>query len=207
VAASEIEAWLEREVLIRRRAKSMYQGGCCVLLHMLFATVGVTSEGRVIDATRPFAPPRDSLSVVWCANEPVAAAGQSTWLGVCEGFTHGRQGNDPPVTKVLVVATAPVAEDEISSPIGDRFGQGTEFKVVPLLEPTVSRGRSSTRRGSAVLEDPADLGTIDEALRGFDADAVVVVTRISDEASWLASGAVESARDQFTIPVTHLLVA
>jgi hypothetical protein len=105
------------------------------------------------------------------------------------------------VTKVLVVATARVAEAEISSPIGERFGEGTEVKMVPLLE------GSTTRQETAVLEGTADLGTIDEALRGFDADAVVVVTRISDEASWLASGAVESVRDQFAIPLTHLLVA
>lgn len=115
--------------------------------------------------------------------------------------------------KVLVVATAPVAEDEISSPIEDRFGQGTELRVVPLFEVAVSRGPTTRpggarpRPGGARLEDTADLGPIDEALRGFDADAVVVVTRVSDEGSWVGSGAVESARDRFGIPLTHLLVA
>jgi hypothetical protein len=83
------------------------------------------------------------------------------------------------------------------------LGQGTELRVVKLFEPTA---RPTTRPGRA-LEDTADLGTIDEALRGFDADAVVVVTRVSDEASWLGTGAVESARDRFAIPLTHLLVA
>ena len=75
--------------------------------------------------------------------------------------------------------------------------------IVPSARPTPASGR----RPVGVLEDTADLGTIDKALRGFDADAVVVVTRVSDKSSWLVSGAVESARDQFAIPLTHLLVA
>jgi hypothetical protein len=93
------------------------------------------------------------------------------------------------VTKVLVVATAEVAPEEISSPIEDRFGEDAEFAVIPI-----SGGSNRA-------------GTIAEARRRYGADEVVVVTRVSDEASWVETGAVESARDRLDFPLTHLLVA
>jgi len=93
------------------------------------------------------------------------------------------------MTKVLVVATAPVEPDEISSPIENRFGEDAEFKVIPLFPGSHPGGR------------------IDEAQRRYGADEVVVVTRVSDEASWVGSGAVESERDRLHVPLTHLLVA
>jgi hypothetical protein len=102
------------------------------------------------------------------------------------------------MTKVLVVVTAPVAPDEISSPIENRFGGDAEFTVIPLFA-------RSDRGGEVVVADPA--GMIDQARRRYGADQVVVVTRVSDEESWVGSGAVESARDQLEVPVTHLLVA
>ncbi len=55
------------------------------------------------------------------------------------------------------------------------------------------------------MADPA--GTIDQAQRRYGADQVVVVTRVSDEASWVGSGAVDSARERLHVPLTHLLVA
>ena len=121
------------------------------------------------------------------------------------------------MTKVLVVATAPVAPEEISSPIENRFGEDAEFTVIPLFGGSnMKRGASAGPRSSGrdsgtesdrdrTMADPA--GTIDEARRRYGADEVVVVTRISDEASWLGSGAVESARDRLDVPLTHLLVA
>lgn len=89
------------------------------------------------------------------------------------------------MTRVLVVATAPVAAEEISSSIGDRYGPTAEFRVISA--------------------EPVE--AIDEAVERYGADVLVVVTRISDEASWRESGAVESVRDQFDVPLTHLLVA
>ena len=93
------------------------------------------------------------------------------------------------MTKVLVVATAPLEPEEISSPIESRFGEDAEFKVI------------------SVLAGSSPAGKIDEAQRRYGADEVVVVTRVSDEASWVESGAVESERDRVHGPLTHLLVA
>ncbi len=100
--------------------------------------------------------------------------------------------------KVLVVATAPIAPEEISSPIETRFGDDAEFTVVPLFA-------GSSPGGATSVADAA--GMIDQARRRYGADQVVVVTRVSDEASWVGSGAVESARDRLEVPLTHLLVA
>jgi hypothetical protein len=119
------------------------------------------------------------------------------------------------VTKVLVVATSPVAREEISSPIEDRFGEDAEFAVIPIF--AGSNRDVTTSHGSDGLElvgggdgeertaDPA--GTIADARRRYGADEVVVVTRVSEEASWVEAGAVESARERLGFPLTHLLVA
>lgn len=52
--------------------------------------------------------------------------------------------------------------------------------------------------------DPAQ--AISDALRTFDADEIIVVSRPEDDASWLESGAVQSARERFVQPVTHIVV-
>jgi hypothetical protein len=116
--------------------------------------------------------------------------------GIGAGFAPRQSGKQPIVTKVLVVATAPVAREEISSPIENRFGEDAEFRVIPLF---AGSNRATT------TTDPA--GAIEEARRRYGADEVVVVTRVSDEDSWVGSGAVDSARERLDVPLTHLLVA
>jgi hypothetical protein len=93
--------------------------------------------------------------------------------------------------RLLVVATSDFQPDEIRSPIDDRFGRGTEVQLLWQ---------------AAKTDDDRTYEIADLADR-IHADAVVVVTRISDERSWREAGAVESARNRIGVPVTHLLVA
>jgi hypothetical protein len=92
--------------------------------------------------------------------------------------------------RVLVVATSHVEAGKIESPIDERYGRRAEIKVV-----------------APFADEPVPLEAIDEAVHDFGADELVVVTNVSEEASWLESGTVESARDRFDVPVTYLLVA
>jgi hypothetical protein len=47
---------------------------------------------------------------------------------------------------------------------------------------------------------------IEDALREFPADEILVVTRPGEEAGWLEQDTAEEASERFDVPVTHLIV-
>lgn len=58
----------------------------------------------------------------------------------------------------------------------------------------------------AEVGDVDPVQAIEDALREFPADEVLVVTRPGDEAGWLEEGAAREALERFDVPVTHLVV-
>jgi len=62
-------------------------------------------------------------------------------------------------------------------------------------------GRVETEVGDT---DPVQ--AIEDALRTFQADEVIVITREGEEASWLEQDAGAEAKSRFGVPVTHLTV-
>jgi nucleotide-binding universal stress UspA family protein len=62
-------------------------------------------------------------------------------------------------------------------------------------------GRVETEVG-----DPDPVQAIEDALRTFQADEVIVVTRPGEEANWLEKDAGAEARERFGVPVRHLQV-
>ena len=59
----------------------------------------------------------------------------------------------------------------------------------------------------AHVGDTDPLRAIEDALRTFPADEVIVVTRPDDEAAWLEKGAGPSAQEMFGLPVRHLVIS
>jgi hypothetical protein len=55
------------------------------------------------------------------------------------------------------------------------------------------------------IGDTDPVQAIEDALRQFPADEVIVVTNPGDEASWLEKDSAEAASERFGIPVTHLV--
>jgi hypothetical protein len=131
-------------------------------------------------------------------------------------------------SRVLVIATSNVDAGEIASTVGARFGEGVEMRVVApasglsKLDWLTSAEDDARSDAAGRAEEVADalpganvdagvgdtdpLQAIDDALRTFAADEIVVVTRSEDESTWLESGTAESARERFDIPITHLVV-
>ena len=62
-------------------------------------------------------------------------------------------------------------------------------------------GRVETEVGDT---DPVQ--AIEDALRQFPADEVIVVTRPATTPSWLEQDSAEEASERFGVPVTHLVV-
>lgn len=57
-----------------------------------------------------------------------------------------------------------------------------------------------------VVGDADPLQAIDDALRIFPADEIVVSTHPEGRSNWLARGLVERARRRFTQPIVHVVV-
>jgi hypothetical protein len=130
-------------------------------------------------------------------------------------------------SRILVIATSSVGADEIDETVERRFGRDAEVHVVAPTsqlsrlqwltnEEDDARQDAEARAGevadalpgetvAAGAGDADPLQAIDDALRLFPADEIVVLTK-GDEATWLESGSVESARERFDLPVTRLVV-
>jgi Universal stress protein family len=133
--------------------------------------------------------------------------------------------------RILVVTTAPVDGESLRDRVLEHAGNGqAELKVVATasdLSPLDwlanaeddARSEAEARAeevGRAVAPDAdrteAEVGdtdpvqAIEDALRTFPADELVLVTRRDDDAGWLEEGAADEALARFNLPVTHLVV-
>ncbi|HXV35042.1 MAG TPA: hypothetical protein VD769_13620 [Gaiellaceae bacterium] len=63
------------------------------------------------------------------------------------------------------------------------------------------------RTVDAEVGDTDPVQAVEDALREFPADELVLVTHPDEQASWLEEGAAEEAFARFDLPVTHLVVA
>ena len=55
--------------------------------------------------------------------------------------------------------------------------------------------------------DSDPLQAIEDALRTFPADEVIIITMPDESGSWLESGAGEEAQRRFALPITHLVAS
>jgi hypothetical protein len=72
----------------------------------------------------------------------------------------------------------------------------------------IARGAAEAVKGTASVEtevgDPDPLQAIDDALRTFPADELIIVTRPGSEADWLEKDTTREALERFGLPVTRL---
>lgn len=129
------------------------------------------------------------------------------------------------VRRILVVTTVPVPGDRLRAELGTRGDGDVEVRVIsPASDVSrlewlandeddaraeAERKAEQTARSAdarvvdAGVGDPDPLKAIEDALREWPADEVVVITPPEDEANWLESDA-DEARERFGAPITHL---
>ncbi len=132
---------------------------------------------------------------------------------------------------ILVVTTAPVEGEALRDRVlEDADDAGAEVKVVATasdLSPLDwlandeddARAEAESRaegvgravapeadRVEAEVGDTDPVQAIEDALRTFPADELVLVTRKDDDAGWLEEGAADEALARFNLPVKHLVV-
>jgi hypothetical protein len=131
-----------------------------------------------------------------------------------------------PPRRLLVVTTVPL-EGALRKRVLEHAGEeSAEFKIVapaahvsPLqwlasdedsaraeAEQVAERSAAAVGGAEAEAGDTDPVQAIEDALRTFAADEVVVVTRKGDDASWLEKDAGAEARERFGVPVTQLSV-
>lgn len=132
--------------------------------------------------------------------------------------------------KLLVVATAPVEPGQLREAVRSHSGDDADIRIVapasdisPLqwLASDVDSAREEAAeiaeeaartvepeaaRTEAGVGDTDPVQAIEDALRTFPADEVLVVTHADEEAGWLEQDSAEEARERFGVPVTRLTV-
>lgn len=136
----------------------------------------------------------------------------------------------PHAHRILVIANETVGGRPLREEVAKRAQEaGTEvLVVVPALNSPVrhwvsdedgaradaqERLRASVARlaetGASVRGEVGDaepLQAIEDALRTFGADEIVLSTHPEGRSHWLEQGLVEKARRRFAIPITHVVV-
>ena len=139
-------------------------------------------------------------------------------------------GCDVSPKRLLVVATLPVEGDLLRDRVREHAGEEAEVRIVapasdlsPLqwlaTDEDAARAEAAeiaaaaeravapqARAVQAEVGDPDPVQAIEDALRQFPAEEVLVVTRPGDEAGWLEEDAAEEASERFGVPVTHLVL-
>jgi hypothetical protein len=129
---------------------------------------------------------------------------------------------------LLVVATVPVEAGLLRDRVHEHAGDDAEVRIVAPasdLSPLqwLATDEDDAREEAAEIAEEAEraveaqvVGTevgdtdpvqaIEDALRQFPAEEVLVVTRPGDEAGWLEEDAAAEASERFGVPVTHLVL-
>jgi len=132
--------------------------------------------------------------------------------------------------RVLVIANETVAGDTLHAMIKAKSeGYRTNLLVVAPAQPSPlqhfasdedpSREAAKQRLDASLAKlrdagipahghigDPDPLQAIEDALRTFGPDEVIISTHPEGRSHWLERGVVEHARDRFAVPITHVVV-
>jgi hypothetical protein len=147
-----------------------------------------------------------------------------------EAAAQGRHAAPSARDRVLVIANRTLQGEDLEAILRSRAERGAELRIVaPILVSRVryiasdvdSELREANKRLVAALAwahdagfdasgkvgDPnVALGAIEDELRLFASDEVVISTYPPGKSNWLETGIVERLREELDIPVTHVIV-
>ena len=83
---------------------------------------------------------------------------------------------------------------------------GARATAQERLDASLARLRDAGINARGEVGDGDPLQAIEDALRTFGADEVIVSTHPEGRSNWLERGVVDGARARFTVPITHVVV-
>jgi len=129
--------------------------------------------------------------------------------------------------RILVVTTAATPEAEVGLAVRAHAGEDAEVHVLAPASKisrldrltnaeddaradAAARAKTASeavpgKHVEAHVGDVDPLQAIEDALRVFPADEIVVVTAPDEQATWLETGLGEQAQERFSVPVRHLV--
>ncbi len=102
-----------------------------------------------------------------------------------------------------VLVVCPALNSQVRTWFSDEDGarESAGERLRAMLDDLAAAGVKA--RGEIGDGDP--LQALEDALRGFAADAIVISTHAEGRSHWLEGGVVEEARSRFDVPVTHVV--
>ena len=131
--------------------------------------------------------------------------------------------------RLLVVVTTEVADANVNEFVRRSAGEDAEVRVVAPAsgisrldwltnaedDARADAGSLADRTAEAApttdvqaeVDDSDPVKAIEDALREFPADEVLVISHLDDDASWLEAGSGKTAQTRFTLPIRLVTVA
>lgn len=134
----------------------------------------------------------DTRRILVIANETLEGARlRDEIVGMADGVSE----------EVLVVC--PALNSQLRTWTSDE--DGAREAAGARLAATVGALRDAGVRVRGEIGDGDPLQALEDALRSFAADAIVISTHAAGSSHWLERGVVEVARARYDVPVTHVL--
>ena len=130
--------------------------------------------------------------VLVVANEALAGAELAELI-----LRHGRE-------HVEVDVLAPVLASRIHYAVSDIDGELAEARM--RLERSLAWARAQKIVARGEVGDPNPITALEDELRTFTADEVIVVTHPRDRETWQERGELARLRRELDVPVTHVIV-
>jgi hypothetical protein len=171
--------------------------GLAVFIVLSAAVLGWWMRARRAEAPVPTGPTRQSAEderrILVIANETVGGETLRDCI---------RQKSEGYREEVLVVTPA------LNSPLRHWASDedGARAAAQKRLDASLGRLRQSGVDARGQVGDGDPLQAIEDALRTFGADEIIVSTHPEGRSNWLERGVVEHARERFAVPITHVVV-
>jgi nucleotide-binding universal stress UspA family protein len=135
----------------------------------------------------------DERRILVIANETVG--GETLRREIQKHAAKGRE-------EVLVVSPA------LNSPLRHWMSDEdpARAKAQERLERSLARLREAGIAAKGEVGDSDPVQAIEDALRTFGADEVIISTHPEGRSNWLERGVVSAARERFDLPITHVVV-
>ena len=135
----------------------------------------------------------DERRILVVANETV---GGRKLLECVQSKTEGVRNN------VLVVSPA------LNSPLRHWTSDDGDARAAAQkrLDSSLERLREAGVEARGEIGDSDPLQAVEDALRTFGADEIVISTHPEGRSNWLERGIVRAARERFAVPITHVVV-
>jgi hypothetical protein len=113
-----------------------------------------------------------------------------------------RERSEGRPAEILVVA--PALNSPLKHWVSDE--DGARSAAQERLDASLGRLAAAGIRASGEVGDAQPLQAIEDALRTFRADEIIISTHPEGRSNWLEQGFVAKARDRFGVTVTHVVV-